>query len=871
MKTKLIILLFLILLIILIIVNPFFKKKNKESEERRDFQKFSRKNKVKTCGISSYFNKLNNKLNNSKDSVRENFIKNSNILCFSGGGIRSITVCTATTIGILRKLTRLRNEKNLNDYLSQYSVISGNSGGSWFMSLLAYSPKYYNMLNSGKDLNKNPIVGSKLKCKGGIPIEGSDEWWGYCEWRDNMQKCGDKCCCNSGYKYGGTKWGFDECIRCEDDVSSHCKDDIRIPGSERWWTCQYDNTYTCGDTEEVHKGLPSLSKDLPSRSRGGMYGNSVKNSLREDYDSYCCCDKNYQADSRGHCLQCPPSKELNFTFYEYIFRMFQVIDNWSTSNLNIFMAGITSLSPNWVRPFIYYYYAPWHKVTNEIIFNTVGDIPQDIKINEPTNNINSHFIWSTAILRYANVMNLDNKAINYYMNAPFSENSEKLKDEQKAFNDLKREGMVFPAFFNYDVPNKKSPINVLAVTDKITGNMVYDEETNEISLDFLTKSSDESKQNVTVRGAASCSGAPVGFLSSKTVIKQAINTATDNPFYKFFTDLGQDKVSSLVSEYFNDSSIPVKMDAKGDKSAEIDIICTTKTKNERELLLSSDFNSSYGIGINNEGKCLPFDFPNAKDIKNVQDIEKQKIVKMVDGGFYDNSSISYALRAWQEKYKDEDDLRCKIVFINSIPNDETFSERNGEQMKTSQNVFGLFGCQSGIKSHYSDCKEDVKVINYFGKNINEEAWVTLPHVFNKDDYTQGKCLHWSRCDPNNNPNKECDDEDNICYAEMSVVYFKTTSVINKELGVTDGTKVDLFTVNFNTIKAPIFINPGSADDETDFSNYITTALEVSKLVEHIPDDLFKIVFTTEYDNNIIGRDKIMNNMICSDTPNNCRI
>merc|ERR1712176_937074 len=36
---------------------------------------------------------------------------------------------------------------------------------------------------------------------GGPPVDGSENWWSSCESHDNMLRCGDKCCCQTGYVY----------------------------------------------------------------------------------------------------------------------------------------------------------------------------------------------------------------------------------------------------------------------------------------------------------------------------------------------------------------------------------------------------------------------------------------------------------------------------------------------------------------------------------------------------------------------------------------------------------------------------------------------------------------------------------------------
>jgi hypothetical protein len=796
MKLINIILITLIIILLIILLIILYKKKGKcsiKSGFRRSESLLSKYRRQQYL-LELKYKKQQDLLNQREKNIETNHKLRSNVLSFSGGGIRSITIGTGAVTGILRKLTQIDKRQELNDYLNQYRVISGNSGGSWFMTLLAYSKTYYNMLNSAGDLKKYPIAGKMLTCKGGEPIKGSQNWRAPCNvFRNNIQKCGDKCCCNVGFEYTEGRW-WGDCEKCEED-GAKCNTGKPIPKSDKWWSCYYSNMGSCQNGD------------------------------------YCCCDDNYELDSTGeYCKPCVPgSVNTPFTFYEYLDRIFQVKKSWAVRKFDPFMESIAIMSPNWIRPILYYYYNSWHKIINQIIFNPVEDIPQNMKLNQPINDINSHFIWSAAILRYSNIINLENDgAINCYMTNPFMDdyvNSKRLKNESYAMNtDLKQQGMVFPSFFNYDVQTKTSPIDIVGGKINSNGNMVYEKDTEIIRLDsFLNKASDKSKQNIEVRGASSAGGAPAGFLSSKMVIKQALLTAGDsNIGAKYLSNIGSDRVSKYISEYFNDLSVPVELDKDGNKNFDIKIVCD---------------------GQFDKGSCKEFD--DSDDIKNIQDIKDKKIVKMVDGGFYDNSSVAYAVRGWQEHYTN--DSSCKIVYINSIPNDTSLHERSGKQQKTNSNVFLLFGCELADNIEYANCDNTNKIFNYFGPKSNTKAWVALPTVFEEDDYQNGKTLWWKRCNKYGYLNKECNNEDNLCYAELSIVHFETTTVTNKELGVRPGSKVDLFTINFNTTKASIFVNPGSSDEEDDLPNYIITANKVSELIQDIDTDLFEVIFTEKYD------------------------
>ena len=84
---------------------------------------------------------------------KENYtgkIQNENkfMLAFSGGGFRSVVNCTGCLRGVVERLKRKGAIKNLHDFLNNYEVLSGNSGGAWFVSLLTYSKNYFNILDN---------------------------------------------------------------------------------------------------------------------------------------------------------------------------------------------------------------------------------------------------------------------------------------------------------------------------------------------------------------------------------------------------------------------------------------------------------------------------------------------------------------------------------------------------------------------------------------------------------------------------------------------------------------------------------------------------------------------------------------------------
>ena len=130
------------------------------------------------------------------------------ILSFGGGGLRALSADTGVMHGVSRRLKNY--DVTLRQFLNKFQVISGNSGGSWFSSLMIYSPTFFNMLERGDLLAVIPD-----ECKGD-PVPKSNKWVSSCSIL-GMSKCGtndNECCCGAGYKYNASNWTT-KCSVCD--------------------------------------------------------------------------------------------------------------------------------------------------------------------------------------------------------------------------------------------------------------------------------------------------------------------------------------------------------------------------------------------------------------------------------------------------------------------------------------------------------------------------------------------------------------------------------------------------------------------------------------------------------------------------------
>jgi len=655
--------------------------------------------------------------------------RNKNILSFGGGGLKSITIDTAVLVGVIRKNTINKRKSSLADYLSQFRVIAGNSGGGWFLTLLNYSKKYFNMIDSASNLNVHPITGDvSAECIGGVPIPKSNKWLSCSGGHTNMQKCGKYCCCNFNTKYNNKQF-LSGCDACKSSAGA-------------------------------------------------------------------------------------------FSFYSYMEASLQTIKNWPDNHnpSPALFRHLANMSPSWLKPILYFYYLPWYEVTNEVVFNPTGDIPNDLKISEPISNLNAHLVWGASVIRYANISKINN--IQYYLTDPWGTQYGASQLKKNYLDDIAKNGIVFPVFLNYDNATGAS-MGLIPTSSINKGNatIAYANRPQIDILNTLTNINKNSLKNLKVRGVSACSGSAGGFACSKHGILQLLRTAEQTVTTPgVILNPTNDLISDQISKNFNDLAVPVKLKTKDNG---IEIVCSPNAKTNA---------------------CEEFEKTNP----NVSEIENELAVRFIDGGYYDNTCVSFAIRAWQDKQFTSSDV-CKIVYINN------------EDMSL---VMKLFGCHIDHGTTNLNCNKDV--INYFGGSAgNTKLWAKLANIFRKNDYVNGKCLWKSRCDPGTNPQSKCGAKDNICFAELSIHLHETYTIDNTVIGIKKGTKVQLYTINILQPIIPVFATPGELDDDT-LSNFVTVAHRISSMIENLPIDLFDMVFN----DSAFSRD-IVNKYSCSTPITTC--
>lgn len=644
----------------------------------------------------------------SKPKTPEYYSDNESkgILSFTGGGMRALTTDVGVIHGIRR---RLAGRLTLNQFLDRYQVISACSGGSWFSSLMIYSPSFFKMLAEGE------LTTFDKDCNGN-PVPGSEKWKMACGTK-NMNKCGvnnKQCCCEYGYKFNDNNW-FDKCDLCY-----------------------------------------PLKPDI-----GGQ-----------------------------------------FTFEEYIARALQVIRT-KTANDSFINTMINflpdSIGGNYIKPFLYFYNEPWAVISQEIIFDPVGDMSRMVA-NNP-NNITSHCVWGSVILQDSNLVG----NTGYYIGT--SENNRSICTSNTTVNDC---GVMVPITFDYDHSKKSSTMGLYGGTFQSSVPITYYDGANNINTNMIQKYLSRTTSSViSPSDIAGCSSATAAIAAQTKVLDTAVENAIGDGFFKNYIKEGLQWLLEKVSRSFNDLAIPMMLN---------------NSKNNIEIVPKH------------------IDLPASTLSSNLY-------VRVGDGGFYDNSSITNALRAWQ---KDGGEGTCKIININP-PHSMPSFQSNAKNTKTNAAIFNLFGClgnDNSTRSCVSPTPGHMSKIDSPAA-LSDVIPFLVPQIFPMQDFYNERCLWWGRCSRDNS--RSCSDDAPKCIVEIGITFYRTTTIQNNATGIIAGTPVELYVINVNSTKAEEMIMPGTNDTSSGLG-YLNTAVKTSDLIQKIPEQLFNIMFLDQGDINTYSGD-----------------
>ena len=656
----------------------------------------------------------------SKKSTEHFSERGKGILSFTGGGLRALTVHTGVIHGISKRLRGQQYPSNLNEFLERYKVISSISGGSWFTSLMVYSPSFFKMLAEG-DLSNE--MDEDETCEGN-PVVGSEKWLGGLCKLKGMKDCGvgkKQCCCVYGEKYNSG------------NLITKCNACVQLTDSNNSLVLSYEDYIsrvlrTVNNQEKTPPFINKLIDYLPDIPGGGEEG--------------------------------------------------------------------------YIKPFLYWYKKPWVTLVKELIFDSVRDI-RDTSISSNPNSVGNHFVWSSVILQNAQLAG----GINYSIG--FDDNRTKCED-RASINDC---GTSIPVTFDYDFTRRSSTQSIYGGKipdvaplfyykdydfEDVTRHAIFSENINK----FLKNTT---PSDTSIVGIAACSSAAGAMLTQTSVVEDIVDyksKSKKNLAYRIAKGgLGLEKplkeLAMMITETFKEVSVTMNLSKR-----------VSSTKTQLQIIESK------------------LKVPDVIPESEITMKDGNLYVKMGDGGYFDNSSISNAIRTWQN---DGGVGICKIVNINPPKNIKTFRD-DEVNSKVAGAIYNLFGCTG---SNPSNRKCENPPPKTWSKMFNV-PWL-LPHIFPVEDYAKERCLWYGS-------HTDCYDKSTL--AEIAITYYKTITIDNEPIGIKKGTAVELYVLNVNTSKAEQMVIPGSTSISNGI-NYVNTAKVTSNLIQKIPRDLFNIIFLDE--------------------------
>lgn len=339
----------------------------------------------------------------------------------------------------------------------------------------------------------------------------------------------------------------------------------------------------------------------------------------------------------------------------------------------------------------------------------------------------------------------------------------------------------------------------------------------------LPTSPDTNNSNNVHEYFACASGAAVGGIATASILQQSIeqfvmefgNTSTDPSKLEISDTLRDEKISARILKYTKEffetagklslfttitfialaNIQPELADSMKDNVIMIAIIlvifaCAWTTFYAMEdrivveivrIVSNTIVKSAIPVKLNTQGtNPATMTFTKSGRVEDVDDIkELPPYIRLADGGYFDNSSVAYAIAAHQAKQAtpaNQDKL--DILLINSM---SEYDDKTG----TSTTVTHLFGDPNKPLPRFGDL------------NMNTPS----PAIFKPGQPGKKGTIQWTGTLGLGASNVQCN----------LTVYNELTTITNQHVGVKSGTTVNLYVLNIATPSANIFLTPGNAD------------------------------------------------------------
>ncbi|OUW96019.1 MAG: hypothetical protein CBD97_02065 [Pelagibacteraceae bacterium TMED237] len=489
-----------------------------------------------------------------------------------------------------------------------------------------------------------------------------------------------------------------------------------------------------------------------------------------------------------------------------------------------------------------YYNSSWQNIINDLILEPTGDINKLTSISSNPNNLNYSVVISSIILKQSvlNQISDDNKKsrlnTSYFINDPnCCENEKKccgcdiISGEKGLFGNC---GFGIPIYFNWDHNSKKSNLPLYS------GNSNY--KNKKQSMEYIS-----------------------GYNFFSKPIKKVINY-----------DLGKSGVSVMYTEHdtnvllhskFNKKNIQVNLDSKIDSSFPIYTIISAssaagafitsdkmldylfqkngnvKVEVTKDLIyildkhanldISGGANIAHTLNYSSVPIKLPTYNGTNKNLDSIIDglidintplntVSNEGIVKLGDGGYFDNSSIVGGVLDWQSK--NNNDNKLKIICINDA---NLFIPLEWD--KNNINIGILFG-YSGYLS-----KNKGKYINSrtYDYAFHKDMYLSCgnPQIFPNEDFEKNEMLYTK---------KFYDKKETL---DITINYYNTKTIKNKILNVKEGTLIDLYVLEFNSTCEVFLSNDIKLNEKYIYNEKLIYEIILNK----IPENIFNRIFDND--------------------------
>lgn len=533
-----------------------------------------------------------------------------------------------------------------------------------------------------------------------------------------------------------------------DNYPRECKGNP-VPGSKSWNTC----------------GL--LDPDLSSCG-----------------SSECCCPGGFKWQQDGflgrmglgtdYCRKCAAPSAIPLSILEYFQNAALSAGNLQRKKENSITRALIDILPgkedDRIRPFLYFLETPWQQVVQEMVLAPAGDA--NVSISANPNNLQNHLVWAGVMLRDSVITHRADPGftkISYGVRDPncgsdVSTRGNLVKSTQQC-------GVGLPITMDWDLKSGRSLVPLWNGKSSQPWDIQYykddDPINSQVPLSALLRSPINS--SYTTEDVCAVSGAAVAAVATNASVEDAARNISGSSFYPS-TIVGN--VAAGISSLLDNCAIPVKLASNGPP--------TFFTNGEVPNSLQP-----------------PYITP--------------PIVRLGDGGYYDNQAVANSIAVWQKKGGTG---VCKVVAINAEAGADA-ALSSGSKHFTSPNIWSLFGCSSA-----GQCNGEV-IQNAAPSSIHSKFDLKSPIIFKAAEINSGGMVWWIK-------RLNC---------QVALNYYKCTTVQNDDLGIQAGTTVHLSVIDA-FCPLPTFTDPAEGSSTVQAAiNYADVTKTMSDLIQSIPSPL----------------------------------